>query len=143
MDNTKQKSKSIACLFALFFGSFGVHKYYLNAPKIGLIYLLFCWTFIPMLASIIEAIIFLCTPKEKFDNKYNRNTLKNKNKKNKNTNVSDKYICNGKEYLIKGKRDSFIIKNKSNEFLIQNGEIIAFRNKKSKMKFIEYSRGAV
>lgn len=44
-----------ACL-ALFLGGLGVHKFYKKDYKKGLIYLLFCWTLIPFIVSIIEGI---------------------------------------------------------------------------------------
>ena len=44
-----------ACL-ALFLGGLGVHKFYKKDFKKGLIYLLFCWTLIPLIVSMIEGI---------------------------------------------------------------------------------------
>src|SRR5665647_305696 len=40
------KSKLAAALFALFLGGFGIHKFYLGCTGMGILYLLFCWTFI-------------------------------------------------------------------------------------------------
>lgn len=37
----------------------------------GLLYLLFCWTFIPAVIGLIEAIIFMTTSEESFNAKYN------------------------------------------------------------------------
>src|SRR5208283_3486523 len=53
------KSRSIAILLAIFLGGFGIHKFYLNKPGQGVLYLLFCWTFIPAIAGLIEAIVDL------------------------------------------------------------------------------------
>jgi hypothetical protein len=52
-------SKGTAVLLALFFGTFGAHKFYLGQTFQGFIYLLFCWTGIPTALGIIEAICYL------------------------------------------------------------------------------------
>jgi TM2 domain-containing membrane protein YozV len=65
------KSKTVAALLALFVGSFGVHRFYLGQAGLGLIYLLFCWTFIPGLVAFIEFILLLGMSEEKFNQKYN------------------------------------------------------------------------
>ena len=43
----KTKSKAIAIILALFLGGIGIHKFYLGQAGQGILYLLFCWTFIP------------------------------------------------------------------------------------------------
>lgn len=45
------KNRITAALLALFLGGFGVHKFYLGQSGVGIIYLLFCWTFIPALLA--------------------------------------------------------------------------------------------
>ena len=47
-------NKVIYCTLALFLGDFGFHKFY--AKKFGqfILFLLFCWTFIPALISIFN-----------------------------------------------------------------------------------------
>jgi TM2 domain-containing membrane protein YozV len=64
------KSRSIAILLAIFLGGFGIHKFYLNKPGQGMLYLLFCWTFIPAIAGFIEAIVYLCHDDRSFQQKY-------------------------------------------------------------------------
>jgi hypothetical protein len=54
---TNVKSKTVAGLLALFLGGFGIHKFYLGSA-IGIVYILFCWTFIPSLIAFVEAIIY-------------------------------------------------------------------------------------
>ena len=44
-------------LFALFLGGFGVHKFYAGKIGLGVVYLLFCWTFIPAIIALVEGII--------------------------------------------------------------------------------------
>ena len=52
-------------LLAGVLGSFGIHKFYLGNKKPGLVYLLLCWTFIPMLLGILEALAVVFRPKDK------------------------------------------------------------------------------
>ena len=65
-----QKSKVGAALFAIFLGSLGIHKFYLGQVGWGVVYLLFCWTFIPALVSFVEGIIYLVMSEEDFASKY-------------------------------------------------------------------------
>ena len=53
------KSKLAAALFALFLGGFGIHKFYLGRIGWGILYLLFCWTFIPAILGIHVAVPLL------------------------------------------------------------------------------------
>lgn len=50
-------NKTTAILLALFLGGLGAHKFYLGKPGMGLLYLVFCWTFIPGLIALIELIM--------------------------------------------------------------------------------------
>lgn len=52
------KSKVTAGILALLLGGLGIHKFYLGSP-VGIVYLLFCWTFIPSFIGFIEGIIYL------------------------------------------------------------------------------------
>ncbi|MCL6239409.1 MULTISPECIES: TM2 domain-containing protein [Acinetobacter] len=65
-----QKSRIVAALLAFFLGGFGIHKFYLGRIGWGIVYLLFCWTFIPSIVAFIEFIIYLCTSDEDFARKY-------------------------------------------------------------------------
>jgi TM2 domain-containing membrane protein YozV len=49
----------VYCLFAIFLGAIGVHKFYAGRIGLGILYLLFCWTFIPALVGFIEGILAL------------------------------------------------------------------------------------
>ena len=73
------KNKFIAGLLALFFGTFGVHKFYLGFNKAGLIMLactLLCWVvfFLPTMIvgviAFIEAIIYMTRSDEQFQETY-------------------------------------------------------------------------
>ena len=65
------KNKLIAALLALFLGGLGIHKFYLQRPFQGLVYLLLCWTWIPAIIAFFEGIVYLCMSEESFNNKYN------------------------------------------------------------------------
>jgi TM2 domain-containing membrane protein YozV len=71
--NYKGKNKIAAALLAFFLGSFGVHKFYLGKTGWGLVYLLFCWTFIPGFVAFIESVLLLFMSDTRFDEKYNSN----------------------------------------------------------------------
>lgn len=67
----ERKSKTVAAVLALLIGGFGIHHFYLGNPALGIVYILFCWTFIPALISFVEAIVFLTMSDAAFDEKYN------------------------------------------------------------------------
>lgn len=58
--STKVVNKVVYCLLALFLGGIGVHKFYAGKTGAGICYLLFCWTFIPLILSLIDLIVGLC-----------------------------------------------------------------------------------
>lgn len=64
------RSRIAAALFAIFFGGLGIHKFYLGRIGQGILYLLFCWTFIPALVGFIEGIIYLTMSDYNFAEKY-------------------------------------------------------------------------
>ena len=68
--NRNRKSKGAAVPLALFLGGFGVHKFYLDQIFLGIVYLLFCWTFIPAIISFFEAIILLFTSESDFNRRF-------------------------------------------------------------------------
>ncbi|MCH5233667.1 MAG: TM2 domain-containing protein [Muribaculaceae bacterium] len=53
------KSKTTAGLLAIFLGALGAHKFYLGKTGMGVLYLVFCWTYIPGILGLIEGIIYL------------------------------------------------------------------------------------
>ncbi len=64
------KSKLAAGLFGILLGSFGVHKFYLGEIGWGVVYVLFCWTFIPAIAGMIEGILYLTMSDAEFVARY-------------------------------------------------------------------------
>lgn len=65
------KNKTTAGILALFLGGIGVHRFYLGQAGLGILHLIFCWTFIPSFVAFIDAIIFFTNSEEVFDAKYN------------------------------------------------------------------------
>ena len=65
-----EKSRIAAALLALFLGGLGIHKFYLGRPVQGILYILFCWTFIPALIGMIEGIVYLCMSDAGFARSY-------------------------------------------------------------------------
>ncbi|PTT77661.1 MULTISPECIES: TM2 domain-containing protein [unclassified Chryseobacterium] len=68
------KSKSTAVLLAFFLGGIGIHRFYLGQNIMGILYLLFCWTFIPVIISVIDFFAFLFMSESRFNYKYNLRT---------------------------------------------------------------------
>lgn len=64
------KSRTTAAVLALFLGGLGVHKFYLGNVGLGFVYLLLCWTFIPAIVALVEAILLFAMTDEKFAAKY-------------------------------------------------------------------------
>jgi TM2 domain-containing membrane protein YozV len=68
--NTNSKSKVTAGLLGILLGGIGAHKFYLGQTGMGILYLLFVWTFIPAIIGLIEGIIYLTMSDEEFQAKY-------------------------------------------------------------------------
>ena len=60
------KSKGLAIVLALFLGGLGIHKFYLGKTGLGFLYLIFCWTFIPAILGVIDAIILATRNERQF-----------------------------------------------------------------------------
>lgn len=66
------RNKTLAAIFALFLGSFGIHRFYLGQVGLGIFYLIFSWTMIPFFLGIIDALVFFGMSSEEFDFRYNK-----------------------------------------------------------------------
>ncbi|RPJ50648.1 MAG: TM2 domain-containing protein [Methanobacteriota archaeon] len=64
------KSRNVAAILAIFLGGLGIHKFYLGKMVQGVIYLIFCWTFIPVIIGFAEGFIYLMASNEEFERKY-------------------------------------------------------------------------
>jgi len=43
-------------LLAFFLGGIGAHKFYAGKPIMGMLYLCFCWTYVPAIIGLIESL---------------------------------------------------------------------------------------
>ena len=59
-------NRKTAAWLALLLGGLGAHKFYLGRWGWGLIYLFFCFTFVPMVIGFFEAIAFFSTTDKAF-----------------------------------------------------------------------------
>lgn len=59
MVSGKVVSKVAYCVLAFFLGGFGIHKFYAGRTGAGLVMLLFCWTGIPAVISLVDFIVGL------------------------------------------------------------------------------------
>jgi len=62
----KHLSRPFAILLAFALGVFGAHHFYLRHYIKGALSLCFCWTFIPLLISLLEGIVMLCQTNSQF-----------------------------------------------------------------------------
>lgn len=63
------KSKVTAGVLALLLGGIGIHKFYTGAWGWGIIYIVFCWTYVPALIALVEGIRYLVLTPEDFERK--------------------------------------------------------------------------
>ena len=67
------KKKNTAAILAFFFGSFGVHRFYLKQPGLGILYIILLNFFgISAILGVLDAVLLLMMSEEEFDYKYNR-----------------------------------------------------------------------
>lgn len=65
------RSKSTALILCFFLGGIGGHKFYLGQTFLGVMYLLFCWTFIPGLIALLEFFLLLFMSEDEFNRRFN------------------------------------------------------------------------
>lgn len=63
-------SKGIYIMLALFLGGAGVHKFYAGKWIMGILYLLFSWTYIPIIISLFDVIIAILKPSDEYGRIY-------------------------------------------------------------------------
>ncbi len=64
------KNKMTAALLAIFLVGIGAHRFYLGKTGSGVVYLLFCWTFIPLVVGLIEGLVYLGMSDQAFERKF-------------------------------------------------------------------------
>ena len=65
------KDRTVAILLCFFVGGFGIHKFYLGNNVAGIIYLLFCWTFVPSIIAFFEFLGLCFMPDREFNARFN------------------------------------------------------------------------
>ena len=71
------KSKGLAIVLALFLGGLGIHKFYLGKTGAGFLYLIFCWTFIPAILGLFDAILLATRNAKDFNGGVNSASVSN------------------------------------------------------------------
>ncbi len=63
----ERNNRKEAGVIAIIFGGLGIHKFYLGKYGKGILYAVFCWSFIPALLGIADGIHFLTETDEQFE----------------------------------------------------------------------------
>ncbi len=69
------KYRVVAAFLAVIFGTFSVHKFYLNKTRIGIIRLIFFWSGIPTFLGLIEGLLYLTDSDKNFQYRINPNVI--------------------------------------------------------------------
>jgi TM2 domain-containing membrane protein YozV len=72
------RNKWTTILLAFLLGGIWAHRFYLGNTWIWFLYLLFSWTFVPLIIWLIEVIYFAFMKQKEFDLNYNWDYIKNK-----------------------------------------------------------------
>lgn len=92
-----RKKKWVAALLAFFFGVFGIHRFYLEQRKLGVLYLtlFFLGAFIipsagelvaiPAILGFVDFLIFLSSSRASFDERYNQELIQQEERRQKRT----------------------------------------------------------
>lgn len=70
-----RKNKKTAAWLAILLGAVGIHRFYLEEHGRGMLYLLFCWTLVPLVLGVVDGLRLLNLPQAEFDRRYNDATL--------------------------------------------------------------------
>ena len=69
-DTRPQRSKMLMLILSLLFGTFGIQNFYIGRPVRGILCVLFCWTGIPSIVGVIEALIIAMEDTSSFEFRY-------------------------------------------------------------------------
>jgi TM2 domain-containing membrane protein YozV len=64
------KNRNTAIALAFFFGGFGVQRFYVGQVGVGIVSVLFAWTFIPAIVAIVDIIRWIGISQDQFAEKY-------------------------------------------------------------------------
>jgi TM2 domain-containing membrane protein YozV len=70
LQHVSSKNKYVAAFLAFFLGFFGIHHFYLRRNALGVLSIIFCWTGIPAIIGIFEALYYLLMSEKSFNAKY-------------------------------------------------------------------------
>ncbi len=70
----RTKERMVAVVLAFLLGGLGAHRFYVGHVGLGILYLLFFWTFIPALVALVEAIVWLTMSEGDWQAKYGART---------------------------------------------------------------------
>ena len=70
---TKKLNYWCFLILALIGGFIGLQEFYRRREGLGILAVIFCWTFIPFIVATIEALVWLFKGPDEFDLKYNLN----------------------------------------------------------------------
>lgn len=59
LTTSQPRSRILGALFGIFLGGLGIHKFYNGRTGQGIVYLLFCWTLIPVVVGFFEGVWYL------------------------------------------------------------------------------------
>lgn len=80
--DSDKKNRWVAVILAFWLGWFGIHKFYLGQIFSGVMFLIFFWTFIPLIFSVIDFIYLISISNSRFDELYNTPENKKNNYEN-------------------------------------------------------------
>lgn len=63
--------KTTALILAFLLGGLGIHHLYLGNYVRGVLYLAFCWTFVPVIISMVDFLLLLLMKNDTFNRRYN------------------------------------------------------------------------
>lgn len=66
------KNKYVAAILAFLLGGIGIQWFYLGRTLYGVLSILFCWTGVPAVISLIHFVILLISSEASFNEKYNK-----------------------------------------------------------------------
>ena len=64
------KNRGVAIVLALFLGGLGVHRFYIGQVFWGFVFLIFSWTFIPVIFALLDVIRWSFISQDKFQTRY-------------------------------------------------------------------------
>lgn len=70
--NIHIKNQKLTIWFSILFGVFGLHQFYLGQYVKGSLYLVFCWTLVPMIVGWVDAVRTLTMSSFNFEQRYCR-----------------------------------------------------------------------